>query len=189
MCTWLVNKSLSPHWSHFPYPDGLKQHGVGVILNPSQSTCSRVDGLMWGCLLQIRTTWCTQSICSVDVIGNEVLSCVIPVMKVFDAHWFEKVWAIYFLLCLWKWAALNLFWVTRRSQHFFWAPPPPRPWNRLHHHCTMSSLSNHFDFSVVIPGSIKDSETDTNIQMMFSWWYRRCLVGLCHKKNETLIID
>lgn len=36
-----------PHTDTLPHPDGLKQHGVGVALNPPQSKCmlSGTDGL------------------------------------------------------------------------------------------------------------------------------------------------
>lgn len=37
----------SPRTDILPHPDGLKQHGVGVALNPPQSKCmlSGTDGL------------------------------------------------------------------------------------------------------------------------------------------------
>lgn len=78
MCSQLVNKSLSLHWSYFPYPDGLKEHGVGVnnnSLNPSQcmDELSHVDHAQYDTVYSIMmwTTWRTQSICSVVVLVNE----------------------------------------------------------------------------------------------------------------------
>lgn len=51
---------------------------------------------------------------------------------------------------------ISLFFLAaHRWQHLFWAH---QPLNRLHHHCMMAWLSNHF----IIPGSIKHIETNTN---------------------------
>lgn len=126
MCTWMVNKSLSLHWSCFSCPDGQKkkQHGVGVSLNPSHLNADAVYcSFIW-------TTWLSGSICSVkrsimrrSVGSSQWWRCLLRTVRTLQ-HSFEKLnWTLtsqrFVLLEVpWKCRDLHLVWVAHSSRHF-----------------------------------------------------------------------